>query len=301
MKKIAFLNSGGNSTSSNIVLSHLVKSLNGYADFYAVKYGYRGLVENLFFQIEEKDLLGIENLGYIFVKTSRSNEFMTKKGIKKAVENLKKNNIDIVVITGGNGSFNGAKTLVDNKIKTLIIPNTIDNDLGFTDFSLGFHTAVDNAVDAVKKIHYALSNDDRGAIVETMGRDCGDITKFVSLKTDANYFITSYEEPKELCVKAKIIIDCGTESPLIIVKEHLYDIDSLANILTEYTGKVFKSAVIGYIQRGGVPDEFDKLLALQFVNKIVELIKKESYNRAVGIKEGKIFDILIKNATEVKK
>lgn len=299
--KIAILNSGGNSSASNVVLSRLVNHFSKTATVFAVYEGFEGLIDNSFKILTTDEVNGIENLGSIFLKTSRSAKFLTEQGLNSALKNLQLREIDFVVVTGGNGSIMGAKRLADNGIKVLTVPSTIDNDLGYTDFCLGFHTAVFNAVDVTKKIHDALSNDERGAVIETMGRECGDITKLVAKKTNADYFVVEKIDENKIINKADELVKKGNESPLLIVKEHLFDVEKLAEDLTTFTKKTFKSAIIGYIQRGGEPTKFDKDLAVKFALKIVDLISENKFNRSVGIKNKQIIDLSLNEAISIPK
>jgi 6-phosphofructokinase 1 len=123
----------------------------------------------------------------------------------------------------------------------------------------------------------------------------------VAGRTSANYFVVKDEDIKDIMLKAKLIVDSGVESPLIIVKEHLYDVEQLADALTNYTKKPFKSTVLGYIQRGGIPTDFDINLAQLFVERLIKLIEAKKFNRAVGVDDGKILDIALEKASKVKK
>lgn len=289
MKKILVLTSGGDCSGMNAYLKALAKLCKKHEiELFASMYGFQGLVENSITSFEYDDLGEIQNLGGSVIKTSRSKDFVTQKGFEQALSNLKTWNFDCVVVVGGNGSTKGAYDLSLAEISVVTVPATIDNDLGYTDTTLGYDTACQNALDAVVKIKQTMDTCDRGAIVEVMGRHCSDIAVHTAILADADMIITKQKSFESILKRVDDLINFEKKNPLIVVQENILNVNELAKYLEEHTKKEFRATVIGYLQRGGAPTVNDNLLAIQFATKTVELIESETYNVAVGEIDSKI-------------
>ena len=246
-------------------------------------------------------MIGIENLGGSIIKSSRCAEFVTDKGFKKAVKNIKNAKVDCVVVVGGNGSYNGAKSLKDAGVNVIAVPGTIDNDLYYTSKSLGYDTACANAIDAIEKTYQSLQAFSRGAVVEVMGRHCPDIAVTCAILSNAHMLITENLPFEKILQDVNGIIKSGVESPLIIVQENILNVDDLAKFLQQNTQKEFRSSVLGYIQRGGKPTNAEKLLAIELAVETINDIVTKRYGVAVGKDKDEIFSIDIDKALKCAK
>ena len=189
--KVGILTSGGDAPGMNAFISKFT-TLATAAGFevIAFKFGYQGLIDNSTKPLTREDVSNIAHLGGSNIKSTRSSEFLTKQGFKRAIQNIKLNEIDCLVVLGGDGTLRGAKELSAAGIKIVYIPATIDNDLSYTDQTLGFDSAVNAAVDAIDKIKQTMLSLNRIFICEVMGRHCPDIAISSAIATDATILIT---------------------------------------------------------------------------------------------------------------
>lgn len=290
MKKILVLTSGGDSSGMNAYIKALAQICKkNKISLLACMYGYQGLVDANFKKLDASELTYIENQGGSIIKVSRSKEFQTEQGFARALKNIKKAKVDCVVVIGGNGTFKGAKCLSDAGVNVLAIPGTIDNDLFYTDKTLGYETACNNALDAIIKIKQTMFSCDRGAVVEVMGRNCPDITIFSAILANADVLITESQPFEQIAKQIKNSIKNGQQSPLVVVQENLIDCKKLADYLQQQTGKEFKTNVLGYLQRGGSPTSREKLFAIELACETVQNVLTDNYNKAIGIKNDVIF------------
>ncbi len=299
IKNIAILTSGGDSQGMNACVNIIVKFASfNYINVYAVRNGYQGLIDDKIEPISYDDVRNISHLGGTVLKSARSKEFMTLEGQNKAVDNLKKHEIDALIVIGGDGSFRGVMELNELGVKTIAIPATIDNDLDYTDNSLGFDSAVNIAANAIESVKQTMSALDRCSVIEVMGRHCGDIALYSAAACACDVVVIP-EKPittEQIIEKVKTCRERGILSPTIVVAENLIDIQELAKRIQTETGVETKTDVLGYIQRGGAPSVRDRMLALEFGVKAIELLVAGRYNRAIGIKNNKIIDLSMEAA-----
>lgn len=292
MKKIAILTSGGDSQGMNAYIHKLTKLLlkNKYC-VVGIKRGYQGLLDEDFVMLTNEYVENISYLGGSVLKTARCKEFSTTDGVKKAYKILKKHKIDILVVLGGNGSYKGAISLMEEGQKIICIPGTIDNDLYYSDISLGFDTAVNNAVNAIENIKQTMLSNNRGLVVEVMGRDCGNIALNTAISTNANCLVISEDEKSKENIEkyVKNAIKNGMDSPLVVVQENILDGSELAKNLQEKFNKQFKFEKIGYVQRGGSPTVKDKIFASLLAIQTTNSIKNNEFNIAIGMNKENIF------------
>jgi len=284
MKKVMILTSGGDASGMNAYIKAFAKLCKkNDIELVASMYGYQGLIENSIKPLSYEGMGEIQNLGGTIIKTSRSNEFLTEEGFNKALQNVQAQNIDCLVVVGGNGSFRGAKDLYDAGVNVLAIPATIDNDLAYTDKTLGYDTACQNAINVIVKIKQTMESCDRGTVVEVMGRHCSDIAVRSAILCDADILITENETFEHILKKVNDAIDAKKKNPLIVVQENILNVSELSRYLQEKTGKEFRATVIGYLQRGGEPTANDKLLAIKLAVKTMEFVIKNVYGKAIGV------------------
>lgn len=303
-KRIAVLTSGGDAPGMNACIRSVVRTgiYNGF-DMIGVVRGYNGLITNDMIPMDNRSVGNIINRGGTILRTARCLEFVTEEGQKKALENIKKNNICGVVVIGGDGSFKGCRALTRLGVPAIGIPGTIDNDLAYTDFTLGFDTAVNTVLDAITKIRDTMASHDRVSIIEVMGNRCGDIALYTGICGGAEYIIIPELEWsfEELCEKLETGKKAGKTSSIVVVAEGAAKGATLAEEIKKRTTMDTRTTVLGYIQRGGSPSASDVLLASRFGAHAIELIAKGIGGRCVGIKDNKIFDMDITEACAMKK
>lgn len=297
MKKIAIICSGGDCQGMNTA----IKTIVNMCDFYDIKvvgvrYGYQGLIDNDIEELNNSVVNDIADQGGCYLKVSRSKEFLTKAGIEKSVKTLVDNKIDGVILIGGDGSYRGSLELVKRGVKIIVLPGTIDNDLFYTERTLGFDTAVNNAVAAIDNMRQTMEANDRGFVVEAMGRHCGHLALQVAVAVSAHALgvpetgITL----KELVDDVKRCVDKGVESPVIVISEGVsFSIKEVEELIQKKLKIQTRSAVLGYIQRGGKPSVTDRLLATQFGVTALELLREGHSGLAVGIANNSIINVPI--------
>ena len=298
MKKIAVLTSGGDASGMNACIEVLFdQCFKNNLELYGFMYGYQGLIDNNYKLLTQNDVKNIFNQGGSVLKTSRCDEFMKIEGKQKAAQNLIADQIDALIIIGGNGSIKGAYELTEFYKNIICIPATIDNDLGYTNQTLGFDTAVNNAVDTITKEYETMQANDRALIVETMGRKCSDIATYSAVASRADLLLTEPQTFDEILEKVSKIINQKSECPLIVSKENLVDIEQLAKFLQEKTKIIFRSDVLGYVQRGGEPTVADKIFATELSFLAIKNIIEKRFNVALGKKDGKLIDVDLETAS----
>ncbi|ABR50151.1 6-phosphofructokinase [Alkaliphilus metalliredigens QYMF] len=303
MKTIGVLTSGGDSPGMNAAIRAVVRSgiYNG-CKIMGIKQGYSGLINA---KIEEMNLSSVADIihrGGTILRTARCEEFRTEEGRKKALNVLKVLKIDGVVVIGGDGSFQGAKKLSELGIPTVAVPGTIDNDLGYSDYTIGFDTAMNTVLDAISKIRDTSTSHGRANIIEVMGRHCGDIALYTGLAGGAESIIIPEVglDIDEICRKLLQGKNRGKLHSLIVLAEGVGGAIDLGKIIEEKTGIETRSTVFGHIQRGGSPTAFDRILASKMGARAVDLLIEEKGNRAVGIKGNQIFDMDIEEALNIE-
>ena len=302
--RIAVLTSGGDAPGMNACIRAVVRtSIYMGMEVYGVKMGYNGLINGDIYKMELSSVADIIHRGGTILSTARSDEFMTELGLKKAVDKLNENNIEGLVIIGGDGTLTGAKTLSDAGVNVIGIPATIDNDLGFTDYTIGFMTATETAVDAISKLRDTSSSHGRANIVEVMGRHCGDIALTAGLAGGAETIIIPEikYDIDAMVKKALNGIKRGKRHHIIVVAEGAADSYELSKELEEKTGIETKVTVLGHVQRGGVPTVFDRLMASRMGNQAVKLLKNGRTGIALGLKCNEIIKLNMEDALKIPK
>ena len=300
MNKIAIITSGGDAPGMNAALRACVRyALDSGFEVYGSERGYAGLVDGSIVKLDSRSVSNILNHGGTVLKTARCPEFKNVEVQKVAAENLRKLGIENVIVIGGDGSFNGAKALSDNfGISVVGIPATIDNDLAYTDYTLGFDTAVNSCLIAVDNLRDTMGSHDRSFMLEVMGRNCGDIALYASICGGAEFCLipeVSYDV-NEIALTIKENVKKGKTSNMIIVAEGVEGKEKLPAKLKELSGVDFKYTNFGHIIRGGAPTMADRILATRMAVKAVEVIKEKKTNRVIGIKDNQIFDANITEA-----
>lgn len=292
IKTIGLLTSGGDSSGMNAAIRAIVRcAIHNKLSVSGINRGYAGLIEEDFTELDRRSVSNIISRGGTILKTARSKEFMTRRGQKKAVENLKSQGIDSLIVIGGDGSYRGAEVLHRIwKFPTIGVPASIDNDIYGTDYSIGADTAVNVALDAIDKIRDTATSLERIFIIEVMGRSCGYIAQQVALAGGAEDVIVP-ERRFDLNVIANEIKEGhrqGKASWLIIVAEGATSAQKVADIIKGKTQLETRVTVLGHIQRGGSPTALDRIIAAKLGVAAVELAMKGESGFAVGIINDKI-------------
>ncbi|HZK37656.1 MAG TPA: 6-phosphofructokinase [Clostridia bacterium] len=303
MEKIAVLTSGGDAPGMNAAIRAVVRScIYNNVRILSVKDGFTGLINA---QIEEMNLSSVADIihrGGTILKTTRCEEFKTKEGQRKAMNVITVLGIDGIVVIGGGGSIKGAKVINSLGIPSIGVPGTIDNDLGYTDYTIGFDTSVNTVVDAISNLRETSISHGRASIIEVMGRDCGNIALYAGLAGGAESIIIPEMEFSidEVCRKLLRGRNRGKLHSIIILTEGVADPIRIGNEIKEKTGIETRATILGHIQRGGSPTAFDRILASKMGARAVELLIRGDKNRTVGIQGNNIVDMDIDEALNVE-
>ena len=302
MKNIAILTSGGDSPGMNACVRAVVRyGISKGLNVYGVYRGYAGLIEGSIEFLDERKVGNIIQTGGTFLKTSRSAEFKTPEGQKKAIDNLKKYNIQGLIVIGGDGTFKGANALIQQGIVCACIPATIDNNLFYTDYTIGFDTARNTVVNVINNVRDTSYSHERISLVETMGAGCGDLALSAGLAVGADAIIVPEVQFNidDICNKLIRAREHKKEGSIVVVSEHVCNVDELAKVIEQRCKMECRTVILGHIQRGGSPTAFDRNLATKYgVVAVDELIKNES--GVVGYKNGKYIYVTIEKALSTK-
>lgn len=305
-KKIAILTSGGDSSGMNAGIRAAVRyALSKGYTVYGVRHGYVGLVNDDIFEMQYSSVSNCVHTGGTILRTGRSGDFKNPEVLKAAANNLLKRGCDSLIVIGGDGSFRGLRDLHKmTDLRVIGIPGTIDNDMGFTDYTIGFDTACNTVLDAILKLRDTITSHDRIMVLEVMGRHCGDIALYTSLAGGAEYVILP-EAPVDVDAIAQSVkegFEKGKTSTIIVLAEGRNDIkDELMKKVGEATGKTINHIALSYIQRGGIPTMSDRVLASRLAVRAVDLIDDGQSGRVVGIRGGNLIDMTVTEALNTPK
>ncbi|HHW90030.1 MAG TPA: 6-phosphofructokinase [Clostridiales bacterium] len=304
MKKIGVITSGGDAPGMNAGIRAIVRyGIYLGMQVYGIERGYAGLIEDTIYPLNMRSVSDIVHRGGTILKTARCPEFKEKEGQDRAIEIIKKRGLEGIIVMGGDGSFMGAKILSERGIPTIGIPCTIDNDLPYTDYTIGFDTAGNTALDAINKLRDTMTSHERISIVEVMGRHCGDIALYAGIAGGAEMILVPEKKftIESLCKKLIESYDEGKKSGIIVLAEGAGHAEDLAREINARTNFEVRATVLGHIQRGGGPSMVDRILATKCGVHAVKLLKKGVGNRVVGIKNNKIIDMDITEAISLKR
>ncbi|MCL2631103.1 MAG: 6-phosphofructokinase [Firmicutes bacterium] len=306
MRRIALLTSGGDAPGMNATIRAVVRYAinNARLDVFGVERGYEGLIKGSLQRMDSRSVSGIINRGGTILKTARCPEFATEKGLETAHEVLKAFGIDGLIVIGGDGSLRGMGELYAKyKFPCIGIPGTIDNDLGYTDYTLGFDTTVNTVLSAIGNIRDTMTSHDRACILEVMGRECGDIALYAGLAGGAETMLIP-EMPIDIdkvVAQIKRNIIKGKASDIIVLAEGVSGCEELKQQIKEKFNMTIRTVKLGYIQRGGIPSAQDRIFGARCAVRAVDLLTEGKHGRAVGLKDNKIIDVDIDKALKAKR
>jgi len=304
LKNIGVLTSGGDAPGMNAAIRAVVRyGIFNNFNIIGIKNGYKGLIESDTIDMSLSSVADIIHRGGTILGSARSKEFQEDEGFKKALQNIKYLGIEGMVVIGGNGTFKGAKQLCDAGVPTIGIPGTIDNDLPYSQYTLGFFTALTTVLESVEKIRDTSSSHGRTNVIQVMGRNCGDIALYAGLAGGAEMVIIPEVEHNIEVVCDKIMQGRarGKKHSIIILSEGAGDAKQISEEIQEKTGVSTRYSVLGYTQRGGTPSAFDRLIGSQMGAKAVELLKQSKLSRVLGVRGNEIFDMDIDEALAQEK
>lgn len=304
MKTIGVLTSGGDAPGMNAAIRSVVRSsIYNKVKIMGIKQGYNGLLNG---EIEEMNLSSVADIihrGGTLLRSARCDEFKTEEGLNKGLNVLRVFGIEGLIVLGGDGTFKGAKNLNDAGVPTICIPCTIDNDMGYTDYTIGFFTAVETVVDAISKIRDTSSSHGRANIVEVMGRECGDIALYSGLAGGAESIIVPEVDfdIDEVCKRVIQGRNRGKLHHIIALAEGVGNAYEVAKEIVEKTDTDTRVTILGHIQRGGTPTAFDRVMASEMGNKAVELLLNNESGKALSIKNNEIIYVNLDEALKTEK
>jgi len=305
--KVGVLTSGGDAPGMNAAIRAVVRTgiYNGL-EVHGIMRGYQGLIEDDIAKMESRSVANIIQRGGTILKTARCKEFFDYPGRKKGYENLKKRGIDALVVIGGDGSFRGAvKFNQEFNIPCIGIAGTIDKDIHGTDFTIGFDTAVNTAVEAIDKIRDTMDAHDRIFVIEVMGRDAGYIALHSGIATGAeNILIPERKTDIDALVSALQETERRKKLVNLIVVAEGENFGGAAEvqkrILADLPNAEIRVCILGHIQRGGSPSCLDRLIASRMGYHAIECLIEGRYNVFVGIMNNKMHYIPLENAVKTK-
>ncbi len=302
---IAVLTSGGDAPGMNAAVRAVVRSaINKNIQVYGVRRGYNGLLTGEVVQMNLRSVSDIIHRGGTMLCTARSEEYNTPEGVKKAADYCRSLGVNGVVVIGGDGSFRGARDLSGAGIPCVGIPGTIDNDIACSEYTIGFDTAMNTALEMVDKIRDTAQSHDRCSVVEVMGRRCGDIALQTGIACGATSILVP-EKPVDLdkMVVEKIINTkaTGKRHFIVVVAEGVGGTEDIAKYIEEKTGIESRATILGHVQRGGSPTLRDRVVASAMGHHAVELLSSGVGDRVVALQGGNIVDLDITEALNMKR
>lgn len=302
-KSLAVLTSGGDAPGMNAAVRAVVRAgiYNGFKVCGVYK-GYNGLLNG---DVKEMDLRSVSDIlsrGGTILYTARSKKFMQEEYQLKAAEYCRSLDIEGLVVIGGDGSFRGARALSNAGIPTVALPGTIDNDIACSDYTIGFDTAMNTAVEMIDKIRDTAQSHDRCSVVEVMGRHCGDIALHTGIAVGATAIIVpeiEYDLERDVIARIYEQKDTGKKHFIIIVAEGVGGVQDISHYIQHRTGIETRATILGHVQRGGSPSLRDRLMATDMGVAAVHLLAKGIGNRVIAFQNGKIVDYDITEALDM--
>ena len=304
-KAIAVLTSGGDAPGMNAAVRAVARAaLSRGMRCIGVRRGYNGLLNGDVFEMNLRSVSDIIHRGGTILYTARSDEFATPEGFKRAATTCRNLGIEGVVVIGGDGSLKGARALTNEGVLCVGIPGTIDNDLACSEYTVGFDTAMNTAMEMIDRIRDTAQSHDRCSVIEVMGRRCGDIALQTGLAVGATAILVPEREfdlDKDVIERMIATQKTGKKHFIVIVAEGVGNSAEIAKYIEEKTGVETRLTVLGHVQRGGRPTLRDRVVASAMGHKAVDLLSQGIGNRVVAMTNGKIVDYDITEALDKKR
>jgi len=305
IKTIGVLTSGGDAPGMNAAIRAVVRAgINAGFKVVGIQRGYAGLIKGDIVEMNLRSVSDIIHRGGTILKTARCPEFTTEEGLKKAASMANVFGIDAVVVIGGDGSYRGARDLSKYDVPVIGMPGTIDNDIGCTEYTIGYDTALNTVLDAIDKIKDTAYSHERCTVLEVMGRQAGYIALNVAIAGGAEVVLLpekSFDMDKDI---VKPIIEGrnrGKKDYSVIVAEGVGGVIEISEEIQEKTGIEARYTILGHIQRGGSPTVYDRVMASRMGGKAIEALKEGRVNRVICLQSNKLVDIDIDEGLETKK
>ena len=302
---IGVLTSGGDAPGMNAAVRAVVRTaIDMGIKCYGIRRGYNGLIEGDIVEMTLRDVSDIIHRGGTVLYTARSPMFKTEEGMKLAIDNCKKFGISGIVVIGGDGSYRGARDLSMRGIPCVGLPGTIDNDISSTDYTIGFDTAMNTAMEMVDKLRDTTQSHERCSVVEVMGRRAGWIALESGIAVGATAILVPevpFNLDRDVIAKIQKTQQSGKKHFIIIVAEGVGEVQKLADEIEKKTGIESRATVLGHVQRGGSPTVRDREMASCMGYYAVELLSRGIGNRVVSYRNGKILDFDIYEALNMVK
>lgn len=299
-KSIAVLTSGGDAPGMNAAVRAVVRTgLNFGMKVYGVMRGYNGLLTGDLKEMNMRSVSDIMQHGGTALYTARSPEFNTPAGVEKAANMCREKGIEGVVVIGGDGSFRGARDLTNAGINCIGVPGTIDNDIACTDYTIGYDTALNTAMEMIDRIRDTTESHDRCSVVEVMGRRCGDIALNTGVAVGALTILVPeipYDFHRDVLDRIRLAQSTGKRHYIIVVAEGVGNTEELAQRIQRHTGIETRATILGHVQRGGAPTLRDRVVASRMGYHAAELLFNGIGNRVVAMKGEQIVDFDITEA-----
>ena len=305
IKTIGVLTSGGDAPGMNAAVRAVVRTaISKGFKVMGVRHGYNGLITGDIYEMELRSVSEIIHRGGTILYTARCLEFKTKEGQQKAADRCKEYGIDALVVIGGDGSFRGARDLAALGIPCIGIPGTIDNDIACSEYTIGYDTAMNTAVEMIDKLRDTTQSHDRCSVVEVMGRNAGYIALNVAIASGAMAVLLpeyEFDMQRDILDKIELTKKTGKNHFIIIVAEGVGHAQEIANEIQARTGIDSRATILGHVQRGGSPTLRDRVNASAMGYRAVCLIDEGKYNRIVGMRGEQLVDYPVDEALEMTK
>ncbi len=305
MKTIGVLTSGGDAPGMNAAIRSVVRSASALGiSVKGIRRGYNGLIDGDIIDMNIRSVSEIIHRGGTILYTARSPEFKTEAGIKKAVETCHREGIEGIVVIGGDGSFRGARDLSLHGIPCIGVPGTIDNDISSTEYTIGFDTAMNTAMEMVDKLRDTTQSHERCSVVEVMGRHAGWIALETGFAVGSTAILVpeiEYDLQRDIIDKINRTKATGKKHFIIIVAEGVGGVNELSKKIEELTGIETRATILGHVQRGGSPTLRDRLFASLMGHEAVKLLSQGIGNRVIAYREEKIVNYDIYEALQMVK
>ena len=303
--RIGILTSGGDAPGMNPAIRAIVRAATAEGiTCIGIRRGYSGLINGDVFELTSNDVDGISRRGGTILYTARSEEFRTEAGVKKAANICKYLGIDGLIALGGDGTFRGALDLSRQGVRVVGIPATIDNDMGCSDYTIGFDTACNTAIEAIDKLRDTGQSHERVSVVQVMGRNAGHLALYTGIAAGASAVLL----PERETDLNRDVIDVirrgcihGRRHHIVVIAEGVGHVDEYAKRIEEETGLETRVTVLGYIQRGGAPSGRDRVSAAMMGIRAIDVLKTATGSRVIVSQNGQYVDMDIEDALKMER